>query len=412
MKVQFVSGAGVRRGFIAAMVLILSGNWAPAADWPQWRGPNRNGFSQESGWLDQWPEAGPPVAWKANVGLGFSSLVVAAGRIFTLGHADNEDSVVCLEADTGKEVWRHKYPAELGDKYYEGGTTGTPTVDGNHVFTLSRWGDCFCFEAASGKVVWSKNVQKEMGLRIPGWGFSGSPLVFSNLLILNVGEAGLALEKSSGKIVWKSADKDAGYSTPLPFVRGGDSYVWLGSGQSYVAVNALTGKEAWRIKWLTQYGVNASDPILDGDRILLATGYGKGAALMKLGSGEPETIWRSKLLRTQMNAAVRVGGHVYGVDGDTTVKASLKCLEFSTGIERWAQPGIGSGALMVADGRLIVLSDQGELMVAPAVPEGFNPTARAKILDGKSWTVPVLANGRIYCRNSKGDVAAVDMRKK
>ncbi|MCX6926252.1 MAG: PQQ-like beta-propeller repeat protein [Verrucomicrobia bacterium] len=394
------------------MILGHSGSQSRAEDWPQWRGPSRNGVSQETGWLEKWPEAGPPVCWKANVGLGFSSIVVAQGRAFTLGHADNADSVVCLDVDSGKEIWRHSYPADLGDKYFEGGTTGTPTVEGDRVFTLSRWGDCFCFEAASGKIVWSKNVQKETGIRIPGWGFSGSPVVFSNLLILNVADAGLALEKASGKIAWKSANKDAGYSTPLLFERGGGWYAWLGSGQSYVAVNALSGKEAWRLKWLTQYGVNAADPILDGDRVLLATGYGKGTTLVKIGSGEPETLWKSKVLRTQMNAGVRVGDYVYGVDGDASDQAALKCLEFATGIEKWAQADIGTGGLMVADGRLIVLSSRGELMVAPAVPEAFKPTARARVLEGKCWTVPVLANGRIYCRNSKGDVVAVDVRRK
>ena len=394
------------------MVLALSSGRSRAEDWPQWRGPSHNGVSKETGWLDKWPDGGPPVSWKANVGLGFSSIVVAQARAFTLGHADNADSVVCLDADTGKEAWRHSYPADLGDKFFEGGTTGTPTVDGDRVFALSRWGDCFCFEAASGKIVWSKNVQKETNIRVPGWGFSGSPVVFSNLLILNIGDAGLALEKASGKIAWKSENKDAGYSTPLLFERGGDWYAWLGSGQSYVAVNALNGKEAWRIKWLTQYGVNAADPILDGDRVLLATGYGKGATLVKIGSGEPETLWKSKVLRTQLNAAVRVGDHVYGVDGDTTTRAALKCVEFATGIEKWAYPDIGTGGLMVADGRLIVLSARGELMMAPAVPEAFKPTAKAQVLSGKSWTVPVLANGRIYCRNSNGDVVAVDVRKK
>lgn len=396
----------------AILVLGVGLGLSRAEDWPQWRGPNQQGISKETGWLDRWPEGGPPVSWRANVGLGFSSIVVARARAFTLGHVDDADSVVCLDADTGKELWRHSYPADLGDKFFEGGTTGTPTVDGDRVFTLGRWGDCFCFEAASGRVVWSRNVPKETGIRIPGWGYSGSPVVFRDLLILNIGDAGLALEKSSGRIVWRSEDKDAGYSTPLLFERGGDEYVWLGSGQSYVAVHALTGREAWRVKWLTQYGVNAADPILDGDRVLLATGYGKGAALLKIGSPEPETLWKSKVLRTQMNTGVRVGEYVYGVDGDTTARAVLKCVEFATGIEKWSEAGIGSGGLMVADGRLVVLSDRGELIVAPAAPEGFKPTARAQVLGGKCWTVPVLANGRIYCRNSKGDVLAVDVRRK
>ncbi len=177
-------------------------------------------------------------------------------------------------------------------------------------------------------------------------------------------------------------------------------------------MNAQSGKEAWRIKWLTQYGLNAADPIVNGDLVLLSTGYGKGATLVRIGGAEPETLWKSKVLRTQMNAAVRVGDYVYGVDGDTTTRAALKCVEFAIGVEKWAQADIGSGGLMVANGRLIILNDRGELMVAPAVPEAFKPTAKAQVLGGKCWTVPVLANGRIYCRNSIGDLAAVDVRKK
>ncbi len=217
----------------AAGALAISSGLSQAEDWPQWRGPDHNGVSKEVGWLDKWPDGGPAVSWKASVGLGFSSIVVAHGKAFTMGHADNADSVVCLDADTGKEIWRHSYPADLGDKYFEGGTTGTPTVDQDRVFTLSRWGDCFCFEASIGKIVWSKNVQQETGVRIPGWGFSGCPVVFSNLLILNIGDAGLALEKANGKIVWKSENKDAGYSTPLLFERGGEPHIWIGSGQSH-----------------------------------------------------------------------------------------------------------------------------------------------------------------------------------
>lgn len=382
-----------------------------ADDWPQWRGPQRNGVSAEKGWLDAWPANGPKIAWKAKVGLGFSSFVIAQGRVFTLGHADEKDTVWCFDAATGKEIWKHSYPAELGDKFYEGGTTGTPTVAVDKVFTLSRWGDAFCFEAATGKIVWSKNVQKETDAPIPDWGFTGAPLVVENLILLNVGDAGLALDKATGKIAWKSANKNAGYSTPLPIQRDGKWLALLGNGTSYVAINPLDGKEEWRVRWVTEYGVNASDPIVDGDRMFISTGYGKGAGLFKLGPGTPETLWINKKLRTQLNAAVLFKGHLYGVDGDTGQKASLKCLDFATGEEKWTQPNFGSGGVVIADGKLIAFSGAGELSVGPATPEGFKPAARMQVLGGKCWTAPVLANGLIYCRNGRGDVAVVDVRK-
>ena len=393
------------------MALMASDPYSHAEDWPHWRGPRRNGVSVEKGWLDVWPANGPKIAWKAKVGLGFSSFVVAQGRVFTLGHADEKDTVWCFDAATGKEVWKHSYPAELGDKFYEGGTTGTPTIVGDRVFTLSRWGDAFCFEAATGKVVWSKNVQKETEAPIPDWGFTGAPFAYEKLVVLNVGDAGLALEQATGKIVWQSAKKNAGYSTPLPIQREGKTLAIFGNGSSYVAINPLDGKEAWRARWITEYGVNATDPIVDGDHMFLSTGYGKGGGLFKLGPGTPESAWTTKKLRTQLNAAVLGKGHLYGVDGDTTQKAALKCLDFATGEEKWSQPNFGSGGVIIADGRLIAFSGLGELMVAPVSPEGFKPTARAQVLGGKCWTAPVLANGFIYCRNGRGDVAVVDVRK-
>ena len=395
-----------------AALLVAASVSALATDWPHWRGPSRNGISTETGWTDQWPAAGPSVAWKAGVGLGFSSFAVANGRVVTAGHADEKDTVFCFDAMTGKEIWKHSYPSDLGDKYFDGGTTGSATIEGDRVFWLSRWGDVFCFNAADGKVIWNKNVQAETKARVPDWGFTGAPLVLGDKLILNIGEAGLALDKKSGNVLWQSATRSAGYSTPLPFKQGGDVRVVMGNEQAYVAVNPADGKEAWRIKWLTQYGVNAADPIVDGNRILLSSGYGKGAGLFELGGAEPKEIWKSKVIRTQMNPAVLHQGHLYGVDGDTTEKASLKCVDFATGAEKWKHANFGSGGVIIADGKLIALSGTGELMVAPASPESFKPTARAQVLGGKCWTAPVLANGFIYMRNSRGDVVAVDVRKK
>ena len=347
------------------------------------------------------------------MGLGFSSVVVSGGKAVTAGHANETDTVFCFDALTGKELWKHSYPADLGDKYYEGGTTGTATFEGERVFWLSRWGDLFCFDAATGKIVWNRQLQKEEEAQVPTWGFTGAPTVLGDVLILNIGEAGMAVEKNTGKTVWASAKKDAGYSTPLPLQRGGKWEVLIANSEAYLAVDPSNGKELWRMKWLTQYGVNAADPVPIGDRIFISSGYGKGAALFKpAAGGEPQVIWKSKVLRTQLNPPVLVGTYLYGVDGDTTDKAPLKCVEAETGTEKWKVPGFGSGAVSVADGKLIALSATGELIVAPASADGFKPTARAQVLGGKCWTVPVLANGLVYCRNSRGDIIAVDLRKK
>lgn len=387
------------------LTLALLTATALADDWPHFRGPDRNGISTERGWKSEW-DGDVPVAWKAEVGLGYSSIVVANGRMATAGHADGKDTVFCLDATTGKVLWKHSYPAELGDKYYEGGTTGTPTFDGERLYWLGKWGDLFCFEAASGKIVWEKNIAKETGALTHTWGFTGAPLVHGELLVMNVGDAGCAVEKATGKLVWKSAAKDAGYSTPLPL---GD-LVLLANPENYLAVNAKTGAEAWRFRWLTQYGVNAADPVVSGDRVFISSGYGKGGVLLKLGGAAPEQVWKTKKLRTQMNAAVLYEGHLYGVDGDTTEKATLKCLDFATGDEKWAEPGFGSGGVIVVDGKLIALSGIGELMIAPASPAGFKPTTRTQVFGPKSWTAPVLANGLLYCRNNRGEVVVLNLK--
>src|ERR1043166_6074394 len=169
------------------VLLLLAASPVAADDWPFWRGPARNGVSAEKGWLDRWPAEGPRVAWRGEVGTGFSSFSVAKGRVFTMGNADNTDAVFCLDAETGKPVWSHKYPCDLSDVNFEGGPCATPTVDDDRVFTLSRSGDVFCFDAAGGKIVWSKNIQKETRVPIPQWGFGGSPLALGDLLILNLG---------------------------------------------------------------------------------------------------------------------------------------------------------------------------------------------------------------------------------
>lgn len=392
--------------FLLAFTALTHGD-----DWPHWRGPHRDGISSERGWLDTWPKEGPRLLWKAKVGTGFSSFAVARNRLFTTGNVDNIDTVFCFDATTGKVLWKYSYPSDLGDKYFEGGTAATPSIDGNHAYALSRWGDVSCFEADTGKIVWSQNVQKETNVRVPSWGFSGSPLVHEGLLVLNVGESGLALDKQTGKIRWESANRDSGYSTPLPIQQDGQWFAILASGQSYRTVNLRTGRPGWQLRWVTQYGVNAADPIVEGNRVFISTGYGKGAALLRVGGNEPEVVWKSKVMRNQFNSCVLLNGYLYGIDGDDGEKASLKCVEFDTGTEKWSKPEVGLGALMAADRKLIVLSERGELMVAPASPEGFKPTARAQVLGGKCWTVPVLANGRIYCRNSRGDVVCVDVQK-
>jgi outer membrane protein assembly factor BamB len=397
----------MRVPFRALLLLALAPPSARADDWPQWRGPARNGVSAETEWLDRWPDEGPRVAWRAKVGLGFSSFAVAGGRAFTVGHAEDQDTLHAFDAEKGGLLWKHSHPAELNDEFYQGGSSSTPTVDGDRVYVLGRFGHVFALEAASGKVVWSANVSKDFGIRVPRWGYSGAPLVHEGLLLLNVGEGGVAFDKATGKLAWKSADKDAGYSSPILAGR----QVLLSTGNAWLAVEPKTGKELWRLRWVTEYGVNAADPVIDGNRVFLSSGYGKGGGVYALGDADPEPVWTGKAMRNQTNPCVLVGGHLYGVDGNEDKQPALKCIEFATGREKWSQGGLGAAGVSAAGGRLLVLSEAGELIVAPASPEGWKPAARAKLLEGKCWTVPVLANGRAYLRSGSGEVVCVDLRR-
>ena len=391
--------------------LVLCASLAAADDWPHWRGPRFNGISRESGWLDRWPEGGPPIAWRANVGTGFSSFAVADGRVCTMGHAADADTVLCLHADTGDTVWKHSYPAPLDPNLFEGGPTSTPTISGDAVYSFSRRGDVFCLDAATGAVRWSTNIVDHTAVPIPAWGFASSPLVTDRFVVLNAGAAGMALDKATGKVAWQSEPEEGAYATPAPFLsEGGRLCALIVSATTLSAVNVDDGSQRWQYRWLTRFGVNAADPIVAGGRVFISSGYGKGAALLKPGDGEPETVWKSRELRTQINPPLLIDGFLYGIHGDTTDVAALRCLELETGAVQWEHEGIGSGSVIAADGKLIVLSETGELLVAQASPDSFAPTARAQVLDGKCWTTPVLSHARLYCRNAAGDIVCVDLR--
>jgi outer membrane protein assembly factor BamB len=390
--------------FPATVYLFLSLVPALALDWYRWRGPDLNGISKESGWLTQWPASGPKQLWKASVDTGFSSMSVGDGRVYTMGNQDGKETVWCLNAATGAEIWRHTYDCPVDPNLYEGGPNATPTIDGQRVYTLSRKGDLFCFDAAAGKILWEKNIQTELDAKIPGWGFSGSPLVEGDLLVVNAGTHGAAFDKISGKGIWSTGKEKAGFATPVPFDLGGRRSVAIFAAKALVALDVKTGKELWRFPWKTSYDINVADPIISGDQFFISSGYGTGAGLIKLSGGKPTAVWQNKNMRNHFNGSVLLGGNIYGFD-----ESVLKCLDWQSGAVKWSEKSLGKGSLMAADGKLIVLGEKGMLVVADASPAGFKPNSRAQVLGGKCWTTPVLSNGKIYCRNAKGDLICLDV---
>jgi outer membrane protein assembly factor BamB len=387
---------------------------AAVADWPQYRGANFDGISPEKGWSTTWPAAGPKEAWRAALGPGGSSVVVSQGRLYTMGNVDNNDIVYCLDAATGKELWRHSYPCPLDKRSWEGGPAGTPTVAGNLVFTISHRNEVHCLDAQTGKVVWTKNLMKEFKPKRPMWGFAGSALIEGDLAIFDVGGDGastVALNKQTGAVVWKAGDDAASYATPMPWTSQGKRAVLIFKARALVAQDLATGAELWRFPWKTSWDVHCAYPIPVGpDKIFFSSGYDTGAALLDVKGKEPTVVWQNKNMCNQMNSSVLLEGHLYGVSGNDGAKATLNCVEAATGKLMWSHKGLGCGSVLAADGKLIVLGEKGELVVAPASPKEFQPVAKAQVLNGRCWVVPVLVNGILYCRSNQGTLVALDLR--
>lgn len=401
-----VNNAAVTALIFSGCVLGAAAPPAQASDWPQWRGPSRNGISKETQWTSRWPAGGPRRLWGKQVGQGFSSVAVSAGRLYTMGNMANQDVVSCLQATTGKTLWQYRYPAAAGD--YPG-PRATPTVHAGNVYTLSREGLALCLNAVTGKQVWRRDVGRDARAQAPGWGFASSPLIQGNLVLYNVGRAGVALDKKTGRIAWVSGPGTAGYSSPVPFtiVPQQRSAVAIFAGSGIVALNPATGSTLWQYPWNTSFDVNAADPIFSGDTVFISSNYGKGGALLRLSGNKPSLVWENRNMRNHFNSCVLVGGALFGNDENT-----LKCIDLRTGTERWRMRGMGKGGLIAAGGKLLVLTERGELVVANAAPDRFTEIARAKVLDGTCWTHPVLANGLLYCRSQEGSLVCLDLRSK
>ena len=391
-----------------ALWLITGAGSSMAADWSRWRGPNGDGISREKDWNPKSLAGGAKTLWAVDVGEGYAAASVSGKRVFTMGNIDDQDRVCCLDADTGKEIWHRTYACKKGD---HPGPRATPVLDGDRLYTLSREGDVYCLNSADGKVLWQKNIMQGTGVENIGWGLSSSPVVAGDLVLVNAGRAGVALNKTTGSIVWSEPGK-GGYASPVPYESGGKPCAAIFGQNAVCGVTVADGKLLWSFPWETRYDVNAPDPIVAGDRVFISSGYGRGCALLRIEAGEAKPVWENQRLRCHFSSCVLIDGFIYGIDGNAG-NGTLRCLDLESGLEKWSKE-TGFGALMAADGKLIVLTEKGTLIVAQAQPTGYTEIARAEgavPVKGKCWTMPVLCGGRIYCRDSAGALVCIDVGK-
>ena len=390
---------------------------ASASDWPQFRGPARDGISAETGWLAAWPAEGPKVLWHAPVGVGFSAVSVAGGRVYTLGAKDKNETVWCLKADTGEVVWKDTTRFEELDAAHPG-PRSTPTVEGDRVYTLGNAGRLAACDAASGKVAWAVDLYKDLRGKAPRHGYNSCPLILGDRLVVEAGADDgnasiVAFDKTTGKLLWKSGKHMVGNSSPIAYSLGGETFLAVFTGDALVGLKPDTGEEVWVYPWKIDYESSNAMPIVSGTRLFISAVEKKGAALLDLASGQPKEVWKSQEFSNHFATSVLWKGCLYGLDGDIRAKLSLRCADFETGKVKWAQAAPDKafgGNFAFADGKLIVLWGSGEMAVCEASPDGYKELAKTRLPKGAWWTVPVLSGGRLYVRSAEGDVLCLDLR--
>jgi outer membrane protein assembly factor BamB len=391
---------------------------AESSDWPQFGGPDRNGISKETGWSSSWPKDGPPIVWKRAVGCGFSNPAIAGNQLFIEGTYGSRNRLWCLDASTGESKWTYDYdlPLKAGKimRFSFTGPAATPTVDGERLYVCSRGGQVFCFEAATGKMLW----QAVNGIKTDTYGLACSPLILGNQVIVVAGGAGnlvVSFDKMTGKKLWGGGDDRAAYASPTAFQhKSGPALVVLGQSQ-IVGLSAADGKVLFTQPWLQHR--NTADIVVVGDRLVVVSSATVGSDARQASRQyripeEPgplvEVCAYERL--TQLCAPMVWKGCLFGFKGNWgrlpkyQDNFALNCMDFETGKVRWSQAGI-SGAAMISDGKLLILSIKGELVIAEANIEKYVELGRVKVVEGWCYSPPVLANGRIYCRNSGDDLS-------
>lgn len=398
----------------AASLLALCAFTGTAADWPQWRGPNRNDHSPDKGLLKQWPEGGPKRVWMTkDAGLGYSGYSIVGDRLFTMGLRDGKEYVIALNTKDGSELWSavagERYPNKWGD-----GPRTTPTVDGDRVYGLGGQGLLICAKAGDGKILWQKSLVTDLGGQLQNWGYTESPLVVGDKVIVTPGGSQgtmAALNKNTGAVIWQTKEltDPAQYSSPILIQHAGKPQIVQLVGKRIFGVNPDTGAVLWKSDFPGQVAVIPT--AVDGGNglIYVTAGYGVGCQLVKIAADgqSAETVYAgNKVMKNHHGGVVLVDGHIYGHSDP----GGWACQELATGKEVWSTKEFGKGAVHYANGMLYCLSEgNGEVALVEASTKGWNLKSRFKLdpqstqrsRDGRIWTHPVVINGRLYLRDQE-----------
>jgi outer membrane protein assembly factor BamB len=397
-----------RRSHLLVTALISAAVTTVAAaamdDWPQWRGPRRDGVSTESGLLTQWPANGPPLAWQATgAGQGYSSFAVSGGRIFSLGARQGTEYVFALDAASGKRLWEvtngKRFQNDRGD-----GPRSTPTVDGDRVYVFGASGDLTVLDAASGKVFWTQNLLKKFGGSNIPWGLSESPLVLSDRIIVAPGGAGtgvVALKKTDGSVLWKTQSDEPGYSSAVVQSVGAVQQAIVFTATRALGVDVADGHMLWSYDRVANRTANIATPIARGNNVFLSSDYGTGAALLALTPDgnrlKAREVYFTNDMRNHHASSVLVGDHLYGFSSSI-----LTAMHFDTGKVAWRDRSVGKGSVIVADNHLYLYSEDGVVGLADVNPSQYVERGRFRLKTGGSlptWSHPVVSGGRLYLRD-------------
>ena len=408
MKSKRVVLAAVVLLFVFAAQALAQGE----ANWPQWRGPNRDGISKETGLLKQWPAQGPALVWKASgAGRGYSSFSIANGRLYTMGLRGDREFVIAFDLTNGKEVWATPHAGAFRNDRGDG-PRGTPTIDGDRLYALGGNGDLSCLDARTGKIVWTKNVLREFGASNIGWGISESPLVLGNKVMVNAGGRNasiVALNKDNGAVIWKSQSDEAGYSSAIPLQVNGGTQVVFFTAQRALGLDVNDGKLLWEYGKPANNTANVATPIARGNRVFISSDYGTGGGVVEIkADGTAQEIYFTKDMRNHHSSSVLVGDYLYGFSSSV-----LTAMKFDTGEIAWRDRSVGKGSLVYADGNLYCLSENGVVGLVEATPAGYHEKGRFRIQQGElpTWTHPVVAGGRLYLRD-QDTIYAFDVKQK